>query len=56
MVGKESAVIVLHEIYGINPHIRYVCQQYEAVGYDIICPNFIKSGFLLKRWTINAVI
>lgn len=40
--GNESAIIVLHEIYGINPHIQWVCEHYSEAGYDVICPNFIK--------------
>jgi len=39
--GKESAIIVLHEIYGINPHIKWVCEHYLAAGYDGICPDFL---------------
>lgn len=27
--AKESAIIVLHEIYGINTHIKWVCEHYE---------------------------
>ncbi|WP_174275424.1 dienelactone hydrolase family protein [Desulfosporosinus orientis] len=43
MRGNESAIIVLHEIYGINPHIKWVCEHYSEAGYDVLCPNFIKS-------------
>ena len=41
--GKESAIIVLHEIYGINPHIKWMCKHYLAADYDILCPDFVKS-------------
>lgn len=41
--GKESAIIVLHEIYGINPHIKWICEHYSAAGYDVICPDFVKT-------------
>lgn len=40
--GKESAIIVLHEIYGINPHIEWICEHYLAAGYDVLCPDFVK--------------
>jgi len=40
--GKESAIIVLHEIYGINPHIKLICEHYLAAGYDVFCPNFVE--------------
>lgn len=42
MHGKESAIIVLHEIYGINPHIQWICEQYLAAGFDVLCPNFVQ--------------
>ena len=40
---KESAIIVLHEIYGISPHINWICKQYLAAGYEVLCPDFVKS-------------
>ena len=40
--GKESVIFILHEIYGINPHIKRVCEHYSAAGYDVICPDFVK--------------
>lgn len=41
---RESVIIVLHEIYGINQHLKLICEQYSAAGYKVICPNFVKSG------------
>ncbi|WP_304519779.1 dienelactone hydrolase family protein [Clostridium estertheticum] len=32
---------MLHEIYGINQHIKLVCEKFSMAGYDIICPNLI---------------
>lgn len=43
MVRKESVIIILHEIYGINPHMKSVCEHYSAAGYSVICPSFVKS-------------
>lgn len=40
--GFDSAIIVLHEIYGINEHMKTVCKEYSEAGYDIICPDLIK--------------
>lgn len=37
----NSVIIVLHEIYGINQHMKMVCEKYSNDGYDIICPNLI---------------
>lgn len=39
--GSDSAIIVLHEIYGINRHIAGVCNQYFAGGYDVYCPDLL---------------
>ena len=44
MNGKESVIIVLHEIYGINSHIKWVCEQYLAAGYEVICPEFVNPS------------
>lgn len=38
--GKESVIIVLHEIYGINPHIKWVCEHYLEAGYDVMSKFF----------------
>lgn len=45
--GKnKNAIIVLHEIYGVNPFIIDICQQYHLEGYDVFCPNLLnKEGF-----------
>ena len=40
--GNKSAIIVLHEIYGINRHIEEVCQKYSDMGFDMYCPNLLK--------------
>ncbi|MGV8905417.1 MAG: dienelactone hydrolase family protein [Acetobacterium sp.] len=39
--GSDSAIIILHEIYGINPHIASVCNTYFSKGYDVYCPNWL---------------
>jgi dienelactone hydrolase len=39
--NSDSAIIVLHEIYGINQHILKVYQYYKLAGFDVICTNLI---------------
>jgi len=39
--GSDSAIIILHEIYGINPHIASVCHTYFSKGYDVYFPNLL---------------
>ncbi|POT59467.1 hypothetical protein C3432_01705 [Citrobacter amalonaticus] len=38
---NDNAVIVLHEIYGINNHIKSFCEEYHKSGFDVYCPNFL---------------
>ena len=38
---NKKAIIVLHEIYGINEFIKNRCQQFKNAGFDVICPNLI---------------
>ncbi|EEB5174037.1 hypothetical protein S479_23350 [Salmonella enterica subsp. enterica serovar Newport] len=39
--GNDNAVIVLHEIYGINDHIKKMCDIYHGLGFDIFCPDLL---------------
>jgi dienelactone hydrolase len=40
--GKLNALIVLHEIYGINRFIEDICVDYAQLGYDVFCPNMLE--------------
>jgi dienelactone hydrolase len=40
-LANKKAIIVLHEIYGINEFIKNRCQQFKDAGFDVICPNLI---------------
>jgi dienelactone hydrolase len=33
--------VVLHEIYGINNHIKGICERFAKEGFDVICPNLL---------------
>jgi dienelactone hydrolase len=39
--NSDSVIIVLHEIYGINPHILKVCEYFKTSGFDVICPDLL---------------
>lgn len=39
--NSDTLIIVIHEIYGINDHIKGVCQSLADVGYDIVCPDLL---------------
>lgn len=37
--NSDTVIIVLHEIYGVNQHIKMACEYYSKAGFDIICPD-----------------
>ncbi|WP_249226382.1 dienelactone hydrolase family protein [Entomohabitans teleogrylli] len=47
--ASDTAIVVLHEIYGINPHIRRVCHRYHGQGIDVFCPNLTGRGAPFSR-------
>ena len=42
---SDIAIIILHEIYGINQHIKDVCKYYSEQKYDVYCPNLYNDNF-----------
>ncbi len=39
--GLDSVIILVHEIYGVNQHMKYFSQLLSEQGFDIICPNLL---------------
>jgi len=39
--NNKQAIIVLHEIYGVNEFVKEQCRKFRNVGYDVFCPNMI---------------
>ncbi len=42
-IGSPCAVIILHEIYGLNEHILQIARDFLYKGYDIYCPDFFSG-------------
>ncbi len=40
--GRQKAIIILHEIYGINSFIEDQCRSYSRKGFDVYCPDLLK--------------
>jgi dienelactone hydrolase len=38
---SRMAVIVGHEIYGINAHMTHFCESLAVYGFDVWCPNLL---------------
>ncbi|MBK8176068.1 MAG: dienelactone hydrolase family protein [Rhodospirillales bacterium] len=44
---RKGAVVVVQEIFGVNAHIRSVCERFAAAGYTAIAPALfdrLRSG------------
>ena len=40
----RGGLVVLQEIFGVNPHIRKVADEYAADGYHVIAPGIFERG------------
>ena len=38
---SDTAIIVIHEIYGINQHMKSFCGFFSEQNFDVICPNLL---------------
>lgn len=41
---SNIAIVVLHEIYGINEHIKSACLSFSKQGYSVYSPNLLKTN------------
>ena len=41
---RRGGLVILHAVWGVTPHIRALCQEFAAEGYEVIAPS------LLDRW------
>ncbi|MFU2017003.1 hypothetical protein CN689_15845 [Peribacillus butanolivorans] len=40
--NTNKVIIVLHEIYGVNQHMKDFCELLSEQNFDVICPNFLQ--------------
>jgi len=52
--NNEIAVIILHEIYGINRFIEELCTEYNMRGFDVFCPNIFQREYFLYSEATEA--
>ena len=53
-VSPASAVVVLHEIFGVNADMRQTCHELADKGYLAICPDLFwrqEPGVDLSHWS-----
>lgn len=39
--NNNQAIVILHEIYGINDFIKDQCKQYFKAGFDVFCTDMV---------------
>jgi carboxymethylenebutenolidase len=45
--GRGAAVLVLHEIFGVNDDIRRIARRFADAGYVAAAPDFLVGGWYL---------
>ena len=55
--NHQAAIIMLHEIYGINPFIKTLAAEYQQQGFAVYCPNLLKrEAFSYARRNLPMTI
>jgi dienelactone hydrolase len=52
--NSKQAIVVLHEIYGVNQFIKEQWQKFTQAGYDVFCPNMIERASFSYEKSIEA--
>lgn len=42
--NSTTAIIVVHEIYGLNHHMNDFCKMLARQGFDVFCPDLLQRG------------
>ena len=40
---EKLALVVVHEIYGVNDHMHHVTDHFTSSHIDVFCPNLLQS-------------
>ncbi len=40
---EKLALVIVHEIYGVNDHMHHVIQHFTSSHIDVFCPNLLQS-------------
>lgn len=52
--NRKQAVILLHEIYGMNGFIQEQCQKFREAGFDVFCPKMYLSLALVQEQRLHG--
>lgn len=53
--GKHPGVVVIHEIWGLNDHIREVADRFAAEGYVVLAPHLFSSKHVTPGLTEDII-
>lgn len=42
--APKGAIVVLHEAFGVTPHIKRVCEDFAGQGYAVVAPAMLALG------------
>ncbi|MHA6259691.1 dienelactone hydrolase family protein [Sporosarcina sp. CAU 1771] len=45
-IGSNTAIVVVHEIYGVNQHIIDYSELLRGYNLDVYCPNLLKQDLV----------
>lgn len=51
---RKNAIILLHEIYGVNQFVKEQYKKFVEDGYDVFCPNMIHRASFSYDESIEA--
>lgn len=52
--GRHPAVVVIHEIWGLDANIRHICRRFAREGYATLAIDLYSGG--LKAWCVFQAI
>lgn len=52
--NSKQAIVLLHEIYGVNQFVKELYQKFIEAEYDVFCPNMIHRASFSHEESIEA--
>lgn len=46
--GRQAAIILIHEVWGLSDHIKSVADRFCEQGYEVIAPDLVANTDLAK--------
>jgi carboxymethylenebutenolidase len=53
--GKHPGIVVIHEIWGLNDHIKDVSRRFASEGFAVIAPHLFSSKYVPEGMTAENI-